>query len=365
MHALLQLTIANIRSFTRDRAALFWTLAFPLIFILLFGAIFSGGGDSVRSFGWVDDDGSARSAELRAAFDGLDSVELVDGTEAEALERMRTGDLRAVLVVPQGYGAAVERQAAGPGEPARLVVYTDPTQASAKADTLQIVAGVTSQLSLAISGRGPAVVPEGRDLQTQDLGFISYLVPSILGMALMQLGVFSAIPLVADRQKLILKRLSATPLRRWQLVGSNVIMRLLIAIVQTVIIVAVGAWMFGVQMSGNLVLVGALVVLGSLAFIALGYVIASFAKTEDAANGMTSVVQFPLMFLSGTFFPIDAMPDFLRSIALLLPLTYLSDGLRQTMVDGAAFAPLWVCFAVLAGFLAICLAISARFFRWQ
>jgi ABC-2 type transport system permease protein len=194
---------------------------------------------------------------------------------------------------------------------------------------------------------------------------VSYIVPSILGMALMQLGVFSAIPLVADREKLILKRLGATPLRRWQLVGSNVIMRLLIAVVQTLVIVGVGALAFGVRIAGNIVLVGALVVLGSLAFIALGYVIASFAKTEDAANGMTSVVQFPLMFLSGTFFPIEAMPEFLRGVARVMPLTYLSDGLRQTMVGGAAFMPLWVCFAVLAGFLVLCFGISARFFRWQ
>jgi ABC-2 type transport system permease protein len=303
MEALLQLTLANIRSFTRDRAALFWTLAFPLIFILMFGAIFSGGG--------------------------------------------------------------IRGLAQAPGAPTRVVVYTDPTQTNAAADTMQVVSGVLDGVSLAISGRGPAVVPAPRALQTQDLNFVSYLVPSILGMALMQLGVFSAIPLVADREKLILKRLNATPLRRWQLVGSNVIMRLLIGIVQTLIIVGVGASLFGVEIAGNLLLVAALVVLGTLAFIALGYVIASFAATEDAANGMTSVVQFPLMFLSGTFFPIDAMPEFLRAIARLLPLTYLSDALRQTMVGGAAFAPLWVCVAVLAGFLALCFAISARFFRWQ
>ena len=77
-----------------------------------------------------------------------------------------------------------------------------------------------------------------------------------------------------------------------------------------------------------------------MAFLALGYVIASFAKTEDAANGMTSVVQFPMMFLSGTFFPIDQMPDFLQTIARLIPLTYLADALRQVMVGGAPFAPL-------------------------
>jgi ABC-2 type transport system permease protein len=365
MQALLQLTIANIRSFVRDRAALFWTIAFPLIFILMFGSIFSGGGDSERSLAWVDDDGTPASTQLREAFAALEGVELEDKSEADALAAMREGDFQAVLVVPDGYGEAVAAAAQAPGPPVAITVYTDPTQQQESADTFQIVSTVLGQVNLQISGRGPAVVPDPRAVQTASLTFISYLVPSILGMALMQLGVFSAIPLVGDREKLILKRLNATPLRRWQLVGSNVLMRLLIAVVQTLIIVAVGALAFDVQISGNPLLVAALVVMGSLSFIALGYVIASFAKTEDAANGMTSVVQFPLMFLSGTFFPIDAFPDVLKTVARVMPLTYLSDGLRQVMVDGTPFVPLWVCFAVLAAFLAICFAISAKFFRWS
>jgi ABC-2 type transport system permease protein len=80
---------------------------------------------------------------------------------------------------------------------------------------------------------------------------------------------------------------------------------------------------------------------------------------------MTSVVQFPMMFLSGTFFPIDQMPDVLRTVARIIPLTYLSDALRQVMVGGAAFAPLALCAAVLIGWLVACFAIAARTFRWQ
>ena len=150
---------------------------------------------------------------------------------------MREGELSAVIVVPQGYAESVAAKQA----PANVVVYTDPTQAAADGATRQLVGFVLSQVNQAASGQPPAVVPGFESVQTNDLSFISYLVPSILGMSLMQLGVFAAIPLVADREKLILKRLQATPLRRWQLVGSNVVMRLLIAIVQTAIIVGVGS----------------------------------------------------------------------------------------------------------------------------
>jgi ABC-2 type transport system permease protein len=360
MHALLLLTVANITSFTRDRAALFWTLAFPLIFIFLFGSIFSGG-TSDRTIGFADLDNSAHSTELKTAFAAAPNVKLVESSEEDLLAQMRDGQLSAVIVVPAGYGTTIDAKAA----PATLKVYTDPAQSAAQGATFQLVGGVLGAVNQLASGRPPAVTFQNEAVQTQDLTFISYLVPSILGMSLMQLGIFSAIPLVADREKHILKRLQATPLRRWQLVGSNVLMRLLISVIQTAIIVGVGAGVFDVQISGNWLLIGLLVILGSMTFIALGYVIASFARTEETANGMTSVVQFPLMFLSGTFFPIDSMPDALRTIARAMPLTYLGDALRQVMVGGTPFSPLWICFVVLVGWLVVCFGVAARFFSWQ
>ncbi len=360
MRALLLLTQANIKSFTRDRAALFWTLAFPLIFVVLFGSIFSGGNND-RTIGFADLDGTEASQRLAAAFDAVNGVKLETGPENELQAKMKDGQLSAVIVVPKGFGDTVAARTA----PATVTVYTDPSQSSADGATRQMVGFVLAAVNQAAAGVPPAVEPAFQAIQTNDLSFISYLVPSILGMSLMQVGVFAAIPLVADRQKLILKRLQATPLRRWQLVGSNVLMRLLIAVAQTVIIVGVGATFYDVQIAGSWLQIGFLILLGSLAFIALGYVIASFASTEDAANGATSAVQFPLMFLSGTFFPIAAMPDPLQAIARLLPLTYLNDALRQVMVDGTPFSPLWVCVAFLTVWLVVCLAISARFFKWQ
>jgi ABC-2 type transport system permease protein len=362
MRALLALTLANIRSYVRDRAALFWTLAFPLIFIVMFGFIFQGGGGGL-TLGWVDADGSPASAQLRDAFKASGVDVLVETTEADALSKMRDGEVDAVIVVPDGYGDALAAMAAGTGAPVALTVYTDPSRQGLSASVFQAVGSVLGVVNL--GGRPPLVVPDTRTIQTENLNFISYFVPSMLGLSVMQVGIFAAIPLVADREKLILKRLAATPLRRWQLVGSNVLMRLLIALVQAIIIVGVGSFAFGVQISGSIPLVAAFVVLGAVTFLALGYVVASFTMTEDAANSMTSVLQFPMMFLSGTFFPIDDMPDFLQGIARVIPLTYLSDALRQVMVGGAAFAPLWVCAVVLAGWLAVCFGIAAAKFRWQ
>ena len=362
MQALFALTLANIRSYTRDRAAVFWTIAFPLVFIVLFGLIFQGSGGARLTLGWVDTEKSTASEQLRAGFAALDGVTLVETTREDAVEQMKVGKVDGIIVVPVGYGAALAA-AGGGAAPVQIEVYTDPSRPQVAGSVYQAVGTVLGVVNL--GGRPPLVVPTPQTVQTENLNAISYFVPSMLGLSVMQVGIFAAVPLVADREKLILKRLAATPLRRWQLVGSNVLMRLLIALVQAVIIVGVGVLAFGVHITGSLPLVVAFVALGSMAFLALGYVVASFASTEDSANGMTSVIQFPMMFLSGTFFPIDQMPDVLRTIARIIPLTYLSDALRQVMVGGAAFAPLWLCAAVLVGWLVVCFGVAAVKFRWQ
>ncbi len=380
MQALLRLTIANGRSFVRDRNALFWTFAFPVIFILLFGAIFSGGGTTTYRVAWVDQDGTAASAHLRQAFAGVPLLRLQDDSLSAARAAMQKGDVRAVVVVPAGYGAAVADAAAtgpapngpaatsptGPPGPAvRLELYTDPSQQASSTTIRQVVAQVVASLNVALTGRTAVLGVTDRALQTQDLTSAAFLVPGILGMALMQLGLFSAVGLVSQREKLILKRLGATPLPRWTLVGSNVVLRLLIGIGQAVLIMGIGVAVFGVTVLGSFWLMAGIVVLGALAFIAIGYVIASFARTEEAADGIVQVIQFPMMFLSGVFFPLEIMPSVLRPVAAVLPLTYLGDALRQVMVGGSAYAPLPLDLGILAAWFVVCLGVSARFFRWE
>jgi len=375
MTSLMNLTRANVKSFVRDRAALFWTIAFPLIFIVLFGTIFSSGVNAHYKIGWVDQDGTAASAQLHDAFAGVAAFSLVPGTSDEALAAMRSGDVASVIVVPKGYGEAAAAAAksgtsgsAGtsgspPSTPVQLTLYVDPSQQTDASAMNGIVSAVVGRVN---QGDRPTFVGvQTQAIEAQSISGSAYFVPSILAMAIMQLGLFGAVPLVQQREKLILKRLNATPLRRWTLVGSNVLMRLLIGIVQTLLIVGVGAQLFNVVIVGNPIEVALIVALGALMFISLGYVVASFAPTEESANMITSILQFPLMFLSGIFFPLALMPDWLRTVAALLPLTYLGDALRQVMVGGAPFAPLAVSIAILAGWLVACFAVSARFFKWQ
>jgi ABC-2 type transport system permease protein len=367
MKTLIALTIANLKGLTRDRAALFWTFFFPIMFVLLFGVLFSGSSSSKVAVGYVDLDNSAASAQVRADFAKYASIlDLRDGSLDAEQAAMKNGDVSAVIVIPQGLGDAAAR--ATPGAPLEIVLYIDPSQTQTTQVVQGAVNGVASVYSFGVasSGKPPVLIVGGsRTLTSTNVSTVTYLVPSILAMALMQLGVFAAVPLVQQREKGILKRLGATPLQRWKLVASNIMLRLIVAAVDTVLIIGVGIAAFNVQIVGNVLLSLGFVFLGAGAFLALGFMLASFLKTEEQATGVVQVVQMPLMFLSGIFFPFTFMPDFLRSVARLLPLTYLGDGLRQSMVNAPQIAPLGVDALVLGGWMVVCLAIAARSFRWE
>ena len=365
MKTLIGLTVANLKGLTRDRAALFWTFFFPIMFVLLFGVLFSGSSDSKVTVGWVDQDGTAASAGLRQAFANVPLLTLQNGTLADEKAAMQKGDISAIVVIPKGLQDAVVASKAGQKPSAPIDLYTDPAQTQ----TTQVVQGVVTQIAngfnLQLAGGSEVVTVSQLTLTSSNISTVTYLVPSILAMALMQLGVFAAVPLVQQREKGILKRMGATPLQRWKLVASNILLRLVVAAVDTVLIIGIGVAVFHIDLVGNVAAAVGFVFLGAGAFLALGFMLASFLKTEEQATGVVQVVQMPLMFLSGIFFPFDFMPDFLRSVARLLPLTYLGDGLRQTMVNGTQVAPLGMDALILAGWLVVCLLVAARTFSWE
>jgi len=266
-------------------------------------------------------------------------------------------------VVPAGLEAAVTKTAGKSS--AAIQLFTDPSQTQ----TTQVVQGAVAQIAngfnLAIAGGSEVVTVSQMTLTSTNVSTVTYLVPSILAMALMQLGIFAAIPLVQQREKGILKRIGATPLARWKLVASNILLRLMVAAIDGVLIIGIGIALFNVQIVGSVLAMAGLILLGAGAFLAIGFLLASFLKTEEQATGVVQVVQMPMMFLSGIFFSFDFLPGFLQTVARFMPLTYLGDALRQVMVNGTQVAPLGVDVAVLTGWLVVCLGIAARSFRWE
>jgi ABC-2 type transport system permease protein len=246
-------------------------------------------------------------------------------------------------------------------------VYYDPAQTTSTQVLLPIIRQVIDGFDRSL-GQAPSFINVNEEtLQAHDLRSIDYLTPGILAMALMQLGLFAAVDLVIERENRVLKRLGATPLKRSTLITSTVAFRLIVAVAQAAAILLVAWLVFDVPMPllGNWPLFIGMIILGTMTFLAMGYMVAAFAKTERTAMPVLMSIQFPMMFLSGIFFPVEMMPDFMRPIMDAMPLTYLGDSLRQAMVESAAIHSHYINAAVLVGWFVVCLIVSVRFFRWE
>jgi ABC-2 type transport system permease protein len=185
-------------------------------------------------------------------------------------------------------------------------------------------------------------------------------------MSLMQLGLFATAPaLVQLREQQVLRRIGATPLPRATLLAAQVVHRLTIGAVQTFLILLIGTLAFKVNIVGSLHLLLSYVLLGAMMFVAMGYLISGLARTQESVTGITQVLNFPMMFLSGVFFPVDFVPAWIRPVVAIMPLTYLADALRQIMVGATPAYSLTVDFAVLGGWLLVCAILAVRFFKWE
>ena len=361
MRAFSQLYAAALKEFVRERMTIFWTVAFPVMFVLLFGVIFNNTADTKINVALVNEDPGPQAARLGEAFKSVGVFKVAEGRRDEEIEALKKGDVRGVIILPAGLSQAIAQR-----QPATLEVYYDPAQQQQSQIVLSVVQQVTEEADRRLSNTQTLLKVESKSVQAVQSRFIDFFVPGVLAMAIMQLGLFgTAQPIVQLRDQGILRRLGATPLPRGVWLLSQVAMRMTVALVQAAIIVLLGMFAFQVPMLGSwLVLVG-FVLLGGLMFISLGYVIAAFSKNQESASGISSILSFPLMFLSGLFFPVDFMPDFLKPVVAIVPLTYLADALRQIMVGSNPLHSLMLDAAMLGGWFLICLVVSVRFFKWE
>ena len=195
---------------------------------------------------------------------------------------------------------------------------------------------------------------------------INYLLPGIIVMALMTTCIVAtATGLVEEREKGIFRRLSLTPLKRQTLIGGQIVNRYLTVLAQTAILIAIGIAFFGANIGGNLLLFWAVLTLGAISFLALGFALAALIKNEKSAHPISMIVFFTMMFLGGCFFPIEQMPEFLHPVCESLPSLHLNDALRMIAVEEVGIIEVWREAPVLLGWLAGCSILAVKFFRWE
>ena len=350
-----------MKEFLRDRLAIFWTIGFPVMFIFIFGVVFSGGDDIAYPVAVVNLDQGPIGGELVKVFDSVEPLETVEGERAQMLTQLEEGDLRLVLVVPESFTSSITQ-----GLNSELEVIYDPSNQTSAQIVLTIVREVIGAFEREVAQRPQLMTISATPVTSDRLRQIDFLVPGILAMAIMQLGLMGTAPLLVSlREQQVLRRLGATPLTRTKLLTSQVLNRLTIGVAQTTILVFVGVIVFDVTIVGSIPLLVGITLLGTLMFVAMGYVIAAFAKTLDSVMGLASFLNFPMMFLSGLFFPVEVMPEWIRPVISAIPLTYLVDALRQVMVASPPQFSLATDLIVVSIWLVVCSLLALRFFRWE
>jgi ABC-2 type transport system permease protein len=357
--------VARYRQFIRDRAALFFSFAFPIIFILLFGWALGNMGTQTFKVG-IANEGSDNTTMYITI--GLNSVVLKGNVnmfkpESGDLDDLRAklekGNLDAVIDVPAGMDSLTT------GETDNVQVFYDASQTVNQQVLIPTLYQVVNGISDRVGHFTPLIGMDPHSVQTHELRYIDFLLPGILGMTLMFIGVQGGLPVIQQRQAHIIKRLGSTPLRRSTLVLGDLLFRMIVILASAALIMLVGRLVFDVKMIGNWFSLCGIILLGSLVFVSLGYLIAALVKTQESAIPVVQIVNLPMMILSGTFFSVASMPAFIEPLIKILPLTYLNDALRQIMVSGTPLHSMTTDIAVLAAWAVGCLAVTIRFFKWD
>lgn len=351
MRQMIAMIKANLKMTTRNRNALFWNLAFPALFILLFGALLNDDGNSTIDVGIVGA-GSQYQQTLESTMGGNKSFDVSTGDEQHELDKLKDGD-RDVIVVLGVVGAD--------GLPAVTLYYDN-----SNATTATIDVAAVRQVLYGVAQESSPIQIQVTSINGDDVSYIDFLVPGIVAMSLMNSGIIGlSTAFVTYREQGILRRIRLTPFPLQNFILARIISQVIIAFLQSAILIGLGAAVYGVNMNGNVFQLGLTIFVSALTFLGIGFAMSSFARNAEEAASYSNLITFPMLFLSGIFFDVQDAPGWLKPITRIMPLRYAADALRDTMTDGKGFSAIWVDLAVLLGIFAVSLVIAVRFFRWD
>lgn len=333
---------ARMKELQREPEVIFWVFGFPLLLAFGLGLAFANPAPAPSRIQVAPAPGAARLEKLLSA---QPEIQLLPSQGLDqALNDFRLGrsDL---VVVPEGEGADLRYDSSRPESVlARLRALAALETTSAPAPI-----PVSSQVSL---------LPGSR--------YIDFLIPGLIGMDLMNSGMWGVgFALVEMRQRKLLKRLAATPMRRGDFLAATLSSRLVLMLIELGLLLGAGIWAFHMQVMGSWGAILLVSTLGALCFGGLGLLTASRVEKIESASGIMNLVMMPMWVLSGVFFSYERFPKIFLPWIRLLPLTALNDALRAVVLEGAPLHAQLARLAVLVVWGAACYMAALAIFRWS
>ncbi|MCA1320632.1 ABC transporter permease [Bacillus tianshenii] len=366
MRAYWQLTLGQLRIFLRNRQVLFWTLAFPIFLMVMLGSFLGNGREISVSLAVIDEDKSDESKALIEIFKDYKALDLtmMDDRD-EAFDVLKEGELNLVVVIPEGYGDFLA-EAVSDTNPFTLPLFYDETNMAVSQLGIQLVNSTVDSISKEMVQYSPLLETKPEGIEALNLQYIDFLVPGIVAMMIMSNNMNGVAGQIASwRERGILRRMQGTTLKASTFIAAQITARLLLNGFQALIVLLVAQLIFDVEVRGSWFTLVSFVILGTLAFMAIGFIIAGIAKTPESAAPIAGFLSFPLLFLGGVFFPISDMPEFLQPIVNVLPISHLSHALRETMNVGASFLTLGTEALILGCWLVGAFIVASYTFKWE
>jgi ABC-2 type transport system permease protein len=337
---------AQLKLTLREKQAWFWGIFFPVILMVIFMVIFSGSSDDEfqSEIAIVADNPNPTSEMLLTQINQLSILDVKSGSPVSrdtADQWVKDKEVDAAIVLPE---SAEDTSFV-------LVVNKEDEQGVTTQALSAILDKLVQQANLAAVGAASTfdIQFESVTSGSNELNYTDFLLTGMIALSIAQGGMFGMVDLVEMRRKGLIKRLRMTPAKMGIFGLSDMVMRLLFSVVQILLLSLIGVFVFGANLYINIFSLLIVFLIGALSFNALGYLISSFSQTQNAYMGVANIVSFVMMFLSGVFFPIETMPDWLQPISNILPLTYFAEGLRDSMVyeTGLFSGTLWFGIGVL------------------
>lgn len=365
MKAYYQLTLAQLRIYIRNRQALIWTLLFPFFFMIIFGLMFNDGNATTYSVNLIDYDKTQTSKQITSFLDKQKSLKIHQNiSEKKARKSLSDGKIDFVILINKGFQEQISSKEKN--VPAKIqVLYNESNAAQLQGGIATITANVDAA-SKQMANYTPKVVTDFKGVEGITLSYLDFLVPGIIAMQIMSNNMNGVAGQIASwRERGVLRRMQGTTLKASTFIAAQITARLILNSLQAILTILIGYFGFDVSIKGSFLLLVLLVVLGTLTFMSIGFIIASLAKSPESAGPIAGFISFPLMFLGGVFFPINNMPEYLQPIIKTIPITHLSTAIRDVMNIGATLGDLvtevgWLCVWMIISFL-----IAAKTFRWE
>lgn len=363
MRIIWAMTTAFTKSFFRNKIAIFFTFLLPISFLVIFGFIF--GQDSVPNFevGLVNQSKTSIASQSEQIIQSTGIINLQDGDDLEEFKTsLNRNEIDAIIVLPPEFGEIGDNDSPQ-GE---LELYGHGSNEQLNLTLAAILESIFDGLNQEIAPGFQPFTIKNQTLEGANLTPFDYVLSGLIGFSILSLGIFSMSQgFVQDKKSKALLRIKITPVRSWQFIMAIILNRTLVGVISVALLFIFGVLLFDFSMRGDYFNFLIFNILSIICLLGFGMAIAAWASNPDQAAPISNLIGFPMTFLSGVFFPVFLMPDWVQQISPFIPLTAVVDGLRLISTEGYTILDLGPQLLILLGWSIVLYTLSALTFRWE